>query len=164
MSQTYIFKFWGNLNTELSTQEITTIKFLLGEGPNKPKIFPNHSFFSNSSEIYPLKLSYENFPKGSYAFDFWAEKDNSKKLIKYAINLCIPSLKLEEIYEYYLPMVTWLAAQSISSGYVGSFSLEEEEDFEPMLLFIYKNSIYLGNENSACSFTSGKEISFKELF
>ena len=161
MSQSYVFKFTVNLNTKIPEQDMVTIKYLFGDCAIKPDSFPDHTFFSNSAEISPFRFSYENSLKGSYIFDFWGDKDKSKS--RYSMNLYIPSLKLEEIYEYYLPFISWLSTFGLSSGYAGSFSLESAEDFDPMLLFVFKNSIYLGDTHSAFSFLSGEKISFKEL-
>ena len=160
MSRHYVFSLSTDLDTDLPAETIDAIAYILGGDHDAPESLPQHSFFQQGFQRRSYKMQYGNFPKESYSSELWAEKNSRGEITRRAVNLRLPSLKLEEIYGNCLPFASWLATISYRSGYVGSFNGEDFEDFEPTLLFFYEAELYVGTADDAQSFSTGNTVRF----
>lgn len=158
MSDAYKFSFKTDLQIDLSTCEIKTLEFLMGVSDERPSVLPKHVFFKDGLSKSSFKEPYRDFPPQAYACNVWTETTRSGDLSRRAVDLYLPSQKLEDIYQDCLPFAAWLASLSVKNGFAGSFRLSDSEDFNPTLLFVSKSELYFGDMNEAHSFITGKKL------
>ena len=158
MSQHFTFSLSIEIENNLSPEEVAVIEYLFGENSFIPESLPRHYYFEHGIPEKPYLRQYRDFTENSYSATAWLQNNSQNKLVRRFIELRLPSKKIEEIYEISLPFASWLATISCKSGFVGSFSLEDAVDFNPVLLFIYKRELYTGNANEAYSFSTGTKL------
>lgn len=161
MSSSYKFTFQIDLELGLQTDSVAVIDYLLRQTDALPKTLPDHSFFSHGLPSRRFGLTYASFPSQAYSSLRWRERNTNGDIIRHAIDLLFPSEKLEGIYEECLPFASWLASLSISNGFVGAFHQTDLADFNPTLLFLRDQDLYMGNTSEAHSFKTGDKMSSK---
>jgi hypothetical protein len=163
MSAHYTFSFMAELDSSLSSEDIAVVEYLLGDKTTAPETLPKHSYFKHGLPISPYAQQYRDFSEDFYSAVMRVEHDQQENVAWRVIDLKLPSQKLEGIYEDCLPLVSWLASLSCTSGLVGSFVEENVQCSNAMLLFIYQRELYMGSEAEVHSFLTGNKRCFTKI-
>jgi hypothetical protein len=149
MSAHYTFMLSIPLAPELASAHSDVLDFVFNGGTLKPASYPEHEFFRIFRPNDRFHNSYRHFPSGAWSSIFWQDTPDKGICRSAGVQLCLPSIKLEELAQDLFPLTSWLASLSIAYGAVGMAFAEDLPDTEPFVFYVREKRLYVGSANTS---------------
>jgi hypothetical protein len=129
----------------LAADNFQVLDFVLNDHGAQPDALPSHACFKRFAPQFRFHQAYRDVVRGAWASIFWRRQADDGSVCQAGVNLVLPGLKLEAVWQDLFPFAQWLASMSCAQGSVGIVVAEDLNNVEPMVLYVRNARLFVGS-------------------